>query len=357
MTTSSLAQAGPGPSPPPTLQPFGSPPSANPSPSIPILLLKTRSYPNDSYEAYFTTASPPFASYFVPVLHHTYSAPVLAKVRTLLLSPSILGEQYGGLIFTSQRAVEAFGSVLGTLTTERSPPDTDLGAVRSSGTEQASLISGLKALALPLYTVGPATSRALSALQSTYLPGCSIHGQDIGNGENLAKFILSHYSNVSSSQRHSVDKKNTTLLPLLFLVGETRRDIIPRTLSAHSIHVDEWPVYETTIQESFPTVFGAVLEETKEARAVWVVVFSPAGCESMLRVLGMLDEGTGRVRVVEKGGHWYDGKTVDIASIGPTTRDYLSNEFGCEVDVCAERPSPEGLGEGIVEFMREKGFV
>ena len=124
--------------------------------------------------------------------------------------------------------------------------------------------------------------------------------------------------------------------------------------------MEELPVYETTIQDAFPAAFAAVLEETRDARAVWVVVFSPAGCGSMLRVLGWMDGeegGTGRVRVregvMEERG---DGRRVFVASIGPTTRDYLREEFGCVADICAERPSPEGLGEGIAEFMTGRGM-
>lgn len=42
-----------------------------------------------------------------------------------------------------------------------------------------------------------------------------------------------------------------------------------------------------------------------------------------------------------------------MACIGPTTREYLATEFRFEVDVCAEVPSPEGVGRGIERFMRE----
>jgi len=69
----------------------------------------------------------------------------------------------------------------------------------------------------------------------------------------------------------------------------------------------------------------------------------------MLRALGMLDEETGKVP---------DGmspmKGTHIATIGPTTRDYLRTEFGYEPDVCAEKPSPEGIEEGIKMFMQEQ---
>jgi len=55
------------------------------------------------------------------------------------------------------------------------------------------------------------------------------------------------------------DMQTTQLPPLLFLVGEQRRDIIPKTLTSPSlppdrlIQVDELVVYETGVMESFPT--------------------------------------------------------------------------------------------------------
>ena len=36
-----------------------------------------------------------------------------------------------------------------------------------------------------------------------------------------------------------------------------------------------------------------------------------------------------------------------IATIGPTTRDFLKEEYDFEPDVTSPKPSPEGLSEGI----------
>jgi uroporphyrinogen-III synthase len=96
---------------------------------------------------------------------------------------------------------------------------------------------------------------------------------------------------------------------------------------------------------------------------VVVVVFSPQGCESMLRGVGFLD-GEGRVSETARR-RWEDGASVRegdglrfvIATIGPTTRDHLRDKFGFEPDVCAKKPSPEGLGKGVREFLVEKGLV
>lgn len=207
-----------------------------------------------------------------------------------------------------------------------------------------------------LYTVGPATSRSLSTLITPdHLPHATLHGADTGNGENLAQFILKHYNQNFPSQSQSdtsggggggggadADAEaegKSTKPPLLFLVGEQRRDIIPRTLTNQNpekqIGVDEVIVYGTRVQADFEDVFRGVLaRDTATEDVVWVVVFSPTGCEAMLRVLRQIE-----------------GKKVFVATIGPTTRDHLRTVFGFEPHVCAEKPSSEGVGEGIRRFM------
>lgn len=216
---------------------------------------------------------------------------------------------------------------------------------------------------LPLYTVGPATARALTTLRDKYLPTATIHGADTGNGQNLAYLILEHYNAIYADQSASSTPSSAGAKPaLLFLVGEQRRDIIPKTLmdlskpDTERITVDEIVVYETGEMDSFEDDFrDAVSREitrnknSDEPGSVWVVVFSPTGCEGMLRVLGMgpfAGEG-------QSGEGDSEGRrgNVFIATIGPTTRDFLRERFGFEADVCAERPSAEGIEEGIRRFM------
>jgi hypothetical protein len=80
---------------------------------IPALLLKTKSTPDDSYEEYFSNE--PFTPIFVPVLEHRPDRQNLDFVRSLLLDGKLGrddGAKYGGVIFTSQRAVEGFAKVM-----------------------------------------------------------------------------------------------------------------------------------------------------------------------------------------------------------------------------------------------------
>jgi hypothetical protein len=85
--------------------------------NIPILLLKTRSVPHDGYEEFFTQVKDGlgFEPTFVPVLEHKFDEGNLKVVKGFLEEKTIKreeGKKYGGMIFTSQRAVEAFGRLV-----------------------------------------------------------------------------------------------------------------------------------------------------------------------------------------------------------------------------------------------------
>lgn len=92
------------------------------SPKIPILLLKTKSTPNDSYDEYFSTPTSPFTPIFVPVLQHKPNLSNLEAVKALLRDGG-LRRKYGGMIFTSQRAVEGFAQVVQELEREKGSVD------------------------------------------------------------------------------------------------------------------------------------------------------------------------------------------------------------------------------------------
>ena len=84
----------------------------------PILLLKTKSTPHDAYADFFTSQN--YTPTFIPVLEHDFHTANLQTVQRLfdtgaLGGPDIARRQYGGLIFTSQRAVEGVAGVLGSV--------------------------------------------------------------------------------------------------------------------------------------------------------------------------------------------------------------------------------------------------
>ncbi|KJZ72384.1 hypothetical protein HIM_08187 [Hirsutella minnesotensis 3608] len=295
--------------------------------AIPVLLLKTRSSPIDAYQELLS--APPahvnhrFDPRFVPVLSHQRDKQGTEYVAKLLRQRLIgAGSEcaYGGLIFTSQRAVEAFAAIV-----DNGKGDTDWPHLQG----------------VPVYSVGPATTRALEAVPQE--PPLQIFGQHCGNGEALAQFILQHYAQWYPNR--------SPRPPLFFLVGEQRRDVIPRTLMNPSsppeqqIRVDEQVVYGTGVMESFPEDFALALRRTQDASVRWVVVFSPTGCDSMLRGLGVLNA-AGKLQPECR-----DAKT-HIATIGSTTKAHLIETFGLDPDVCADVPSPEGVLEAIVGHMK-----
>ncbi|PFH63041.1 hypothetical protein XA68_10082 [Ophiocordyceps unilateralis] len=301
------------------------PPESSATTAVPVLLLKTPSSPLDPYEEHLSGSE--YAPQFVPVLCHRRSADAAARVEALLRRRQIGidgGCAFGGLIFTSQRAVEAFAAVVeaGRAAEEVGP---DWPYLRN----------------VPVFAVGPATAQALEGVAPMRVMG----GAECGNGEALARFILEQY-------HHRLDAAHRP--PLLFLVGEQRRDVIPRMLMdaalppAERIDVTEEVVYATTVVPSLAQDLDLALRRSADASVRWLVVFSPSGCDSLLRSLGWLDAASGET----SSGRTRDGKTL-IATIGPTTRAHLVDTFGFEPDVCAATPSPEGLRQGIEHHMRQ----
>lgn len=230
--------------------------------------------------------------------------------------------QYGGLIFTSQRAVEAFSDIVED--------------IRRAGKYS---IDELLPPKVPLYVVGPATARGLRALGLD----CPIVGEHSGNGDALAGFILEHYHDIY---------KDSEKPPLLFLVGEKRRDVIPTRLQSEDLpeerrsRVDELVIYETGEMQSFKLDFSTIwqAQQVAQVQHQWVVVFSPTGCRAMLESLGLLDPTTGKAKITSAR------RNILVATIGPTTRDYLVDEFGFTPDASAERPSPEGIAAAIRSY-------
>ncbi|EED17484.1 uroporphyrinogen-III synthase (UroS), putative [Talaromyces stipitatus ATCC 10500] len=336
----------------------------------PVFLLKTPSTPRDLYEEYFrnntfairqqqqTESSVDddiadddlekvkYDPIFVPVLSHRFHPENSEIVKSYFMPTTAVnkgdgkplnnaflgqGKKYGGIIFTSQRAVEAMGHIL-----EHEGIPTKITTSTSKD--------------LILYTVGPATTRTLTPIRDKYLPFATIYGDEAGNGEDLAHLILEHYNSCYPSTAETHSQKPG----LLFLVGEQRRDIIPKTLmsedldESQQINVDELVVYETTQMEGFETTLQDVVrkgeELVKDVRIpLWTVIFSPTGCNAVLRTLNILDENNNTINDSRRN--------CRIITIGPTTRDHLITKYSFEPDVVAQKPTPEGIGEGIREYL------
>ncbi|KAK0714311.1 tetrapyrrole biosynthesis, uroporphyrinogen III synthase [Apiosordaria backusii] len=291
------------------------------SPKIPLYLLKTKSSPGDAYEEKFSVPDHTGCEYapeFVPVLEHQFDDQGMSKVRGILENRQIgraEDKKYGGMIFTSQRAVEAFTKLV----------------EEGRGEDNWPFLQDI-----PVYSVGPATTRALKAVPQ--VPSLQVFGDHTGNGAILASYILDHY--------RAWYKERESVPALLFLVGDKRRDIIPKVLTGAGWQVDEVVIYGTGEMKSFRDDFSQRLKVTADRPRRWVVVFSPSGCDSMLSALDLLDESSGKAKPKESSRSTY------IATIGPTTRDHLIHNFGYEPEVSAEQPSPEGVWDAITGYSR-----
>ena len=310
---------------------------------IPVYLLKTKSSPTDAYEEHLSKIQDAkYKPIFVPVLDHIFRDDALRTLRRsaerfafasgseasgLRKATNNPAKKYGGLVFTSQRAVDAFATVIAKLDPTK--------------------INALFDKDMPLYVVGPATANGVRALG---LP-CPVIGEQTGNGEALAAYIQAWHATLPREVTHMDGRK----LPLLFMVGEQRRDIIPNTLQSEElphhqrIQVIELIVYETGELATFEETFTSLTRAAKRQRVKeqCVIVFSPQGCEAMLNALGWLDSKSGLfnpgLREVMSGPM----KTT-VATIGPTTREFLLQEFEFAPDAVAETPTPEGVGEAIL---------
>lgn len=303
---------------------------------VPLLLLKTRSVPTDAYEEYFTSGDDGnYEPVFVPVLEHRFKRDALSRLGRHIEDGDFVAARPGGrpkfgaLVFTSQRAVEAFARMVLDLKKSKDSPSVEDWLPNH----------------MPLYVVGPATARSLSSVDIH----CPVLGAGTGNGQALAAFILEHYNKLYEGD----DKPH-----ILFLVGEKRRDVIPKTLQSSTlpperrIMVQELEIYETGEMQSFKSNFTSIWQSQAGNRKTrqWVVVFSPTGCQAMLESLGLLDSKTGRASASSAGP-----RDILVATIGPTTREYLIEEFGFTPEVCAPRPSAEGIAEGIQSFLSRAG--
>lgn len=137
-------------------------------------------------------------------------------------------DRYTGLIFTSPRAVEAFG---------RAFPGTGIG---KTGWENK-----------VLFAVGPRTAAAIRSL------GYEPEGESTGSAEQLAAYILKQHTGGT----------------LLFLCGDRRRDVLPSLLREAGVRTEEIVAYRTCLRtlRAWPG----------DKKPDWVVFFSPSGLEAI----------------------------------------------------------------------------
>ncbi|EEQ36487.1 hypothetical protein CLUG_00610 [Clavispora lusitaniae ATCC 42720] len=252
-----------------------------------VLFLKNKTTPKDAYEDVFSSSG--HKPVFVPLLNH---APIdIDQTAEYLASETFLTET-DSFIITSQRAVEVFHECLSVI-----------GSRDPAKVEQIIAKTG--------YTVGPATEEILRAKGFSDVRGGSL----AGNGSKLADIIL--------EEKRGCPKK------IVFFTGVIRKDIIPVKLKQEGVDLEEVVIYKTEPKAGILDNFVSCCEEKVD----WLVFFSPQGTEEI-------------VEHIQKGKISLDG--VRIASIGPTTLEYLNGK-GIESHAMAPKPTAAALLEEIMK--------
>lgn len=253
-----------------------------------VLLLKNKTTPQDLYqEVFLSNGHNPI---FVPLLNH---APIdILQTSAYLTSDDFL-TSVDRFIITSQRAVEVFHECLALI-----------GAKEPAKAAQITSKIG--------YTVGPATEEILRENGFSDVRG----GSKAGNGSKLADIILQEVEDPTKK--------------IVFFTGVIRKDIIPVKLKNAGICLEEIVIYKTEPKEGIIDNFISCFR----TKIDWVVFFSPQGTEEIVEHIKQ-----GKV----------DLKGARIASIGPTTHEYLCNS-GIESRATALKPTASSLFE---ELMRE----
>ena len=195
-------------------------------------------------------------------------------------------DDYAGIIFTSQRAVQA---------------------VHEAAKSQPEVLLEWKSK--KNFSVGESTSElAKSQLD------LETKGKETGNAQNLAAFIITEVGEENSKK-------------FLFPSGNLKQDILEKSLKEKEIEVECLEAYET-IQH--PDLDGSV-ERLKNEKIDFIVYFSPSGVKFSLSVLSK---------------HEILLENIKIIAIGPSTMKALEENDLKSFRTCA-KPTPESLVEAL----------
>ncbi|XP_014735104.1 PREDICTED: uroporphyrinogen-III synthase [Sturnus vulgaris] len=200
-------------------------------------------------------------------------------------------ECYGGLVFTSPRALEA---------------------IKRRVKKKVTWSKSLKQMwnIKPTYVVGKATASLVEEI------GLNPQGEKAGNAEKLAEYICSR------------EKPNSSAL--LFPCGALKREVLPTVLREKGIPLESLTVYQTTqhpdLQESLSSYFS------QQGIPASVAFFSPSGVKFCLQHIQKLS------------GDLIN--QVKFAAIGPSTAEALQGA-GIAVSCTARSPTPQDLAAAI----------
>nr|XP_004659313.2 uroporphyrinogen-III synthase isoform X3 [Jaculus jaculus]XP_044990024.1 uroporphyrinogen-III synthase isoform X3 [Jaculus jaculus]XP_044990029.1 uroporphyrinogen-III synthase isoform X3 [Jaculus jaculus]XP_044990036.1 uroporphyrinogen-III synthase isoform X3 [Jaculus jaculus]XP_044990044.1 uroporphyrinogen-III synthase isoform X3 [Jaculus jaculus] len=207
-------------------------------------------------------------------------------------------EGFGGLIFTSPRAVEAVKLCL----------------EKDNKTEVWEKSLKEKWNAKSVYVVGNATASLVSKI------GLDGEGENCGNAAQLAEYICS---------------KECPAVPLLFPCGTLKGDTLPNMLKDRGIPMESINVYQTI---PHPGIQGS-LENYYSKKGVpdSITFFSPSGLKYSLEY------------IQELSGDSFD--QIKFVAIGPTTTRALTAK-GLPVSCTAEKPTPQALATGLTKALQ-----
>ncbi|XP_028991156.1 uroporphyrinogen-III synthase isoform X2 [Betta splendens] len=209
-------------------------------------------------------------------------------------------DYYGGLIFTSPRAVEA---VVKSLEADERKEEWDQSMRDKWNTKS-------------IYVVGKATAALVKSL------GLKTLGEDTGTAEILSRVII--------------EREDKKMSPLLFPCGSLKREVLPTALRDNGVPLETMTVYQTAehpdLKKNLKNYF------TEQGTPASIAFFSPSGVRFCLEVIQRLS-----------------GKQlmqIKFAAIGPTTRDAMAAE-GLGVSCTAEKPTGEHLAAAIAKALQE----
>jgi uroporphyrinogen-III synthase len=169
-------------------------------------------------------------AFFADVLTFEYlNAAQLLEVLTHL-------DRYSGILVTSPRSAIAVDNVVYGL-------DAEL---------KQQVLEKLRAM--PVFSVGPATSRELLPL------GVVCRGDDAGSADLLSSYL----------HQDGVLPTDCTEKPMMFLCGGKRRNVLPDSFRSRGLPLEELVVYQTCAVQN--------VELPAECNVpAWIVLFSPSG--------------------------------------------------------------------------------
>lgn len=229
----------------------------------------------------------------VPVLSFKFVS--LNTLSDTLFQP----DKYGGLIFTSPRAVEAVKLCL----------------EAEERREEWNSSMKHKWNAKSIYVVGKATASLVRNL------GLNPVGEDTGTADVLSRVII--------------EREDTNIQPLFFPCGSIKREVLPTALRENGVPLETLTVYQTAVHPDVEKNLKNYYAELGTPASI--AFFSPSGVKFCLEAVQRLS------------GEQL--QQIKFAAIGPTTQDAMTAE-GLSVSCTAVKPTPEHLAVAIAKALQ-----